>query len=230
MTAIFCSAVLVAGCQGNMMNRPQPAPQVATGPGGCKLLNQPPRTTGPDRTNSALIGGAVGAVAGGLVGRAAADKKSVGTRNGALIGAVAGALAGSVYANQMQVTEQDDGSVKLNIPGKVLFALNSSRLSPEFQSTLDSVSDSVIEFCGVNLQIVGHTDNTGKRDYNYKLSLERATSVQAYLLMAMRNRHVNDRTIDVSGAGPDQPVELNTTEEGRAQNRRVEIFFVPPAP
>ncbi|PZU51027.1 MAG: hypothetical protein DI561_17075 [Thauera sp.] len=231
--ALACSVVLLAGCQGGMNARPGAAPAVAkveTGPGGCRYLNQPPRTTGPDKTTSALVGGAVGAVAGGVIGRAAADKKSVGTRNGALVGAVAGALAGSLYANQMQVTEQDDGSVKLNIPGKVLFALNSSKLSPEFMSTLDSVADSVAGYCGVNLRVVGHTDSTGRREYNQKLSLERASSVRDYVQQALLGRGINDRLIDVSGAGPDQPIDSNATEDGRAMNRRVEMFFVPPSP
>ena len=71
-------------------------------------------------------------------------------------------------------------------------------------------------------QITGHTDNTGSRSMNIELSYERAQSVVNYL---MQNGIERSRLI-VKGLGPDYPIADNSTESGRAQNRRVEIKFV----
>lgn len=225
------AALALAGCKttapaSSTGGTGKPAP-VASGPGGCKPLNPPPAEEGPSATQGALLGGALGALAGGAIGSQMSKRSSVGARNGALLGALAGALAGSQYAKQMQVTEQADGSVKLNIPGKILFGFDSSELSPEFRSTLDSVGGTVAQYCGLNARIVGHTDNVGKVDYNRQLSLRRASAVQSYLNSYLLSRGVNDRLLAVEGQGPDAPVAANTTEDGRAQNRRVEILIIP---
>lgn len=192
----------------------------------CKPLNEGSGMSAG--TKGALIGGAVGAVAGGVIGSKVASKSSVGARNGALLGAIGGALAGSAYAKSISTTEQADGTVKLNIPGKVMFASGSSDISPEFRSTLDSVAGVVAEYCGVNARIVGHTDSTGDETANRQLSLQRASAVQRYVSGVLQGKSVTDRQLGVDGVGEAQPIAPNTTEDGRAQNRRVEIFLIPP--
>ena len=193
------------------------------GPDGCKYLQSrsQPATT---NTQNAAIGGVLGALAGGAIGRSSASKRAVGTRNGALIGAVAGALAGSQFNNVMGLSEQADGSVKLEIPGKVLFRTGNADISPDFQSVLTSVGGTIREWCGVTAVVVGHTDSTGTVVANQRLSERRATSV----VTSLRAQGLDSARLRAEGRGQNEPIADNSTEDGRAQNRRVEIFINPP--
>lgn len=73
---------------------------------------------------------------------------------------------------------------------------------------------------GGRVNAVGHTDNRGAADMNRRLSRKRAEFVRSYLA---KNGNINASLIAATGMGPDQPIETNDTEEGRAKNRRVEI-------
>lgn len=193
-----------------------------TGPGGCTYLpGTEPRQEVSQK--NVLLGAALGAIAGAAVGSSMADSKSVGTRNGALLGALAGALAGSQFKEQVKVTEVGDGLIKMNIPGSVLFQTGRSDLSAQFQRTLDSVTDSIKGYCGVSAVVVGHTDNTGMLAVNEKLSMDRALSVVSY----MSARFPRER-LSSDGRADREPVASNATPDGRAQNRRVEIFIKAP--
>ena len=114
-------------------------------------------------------------------------------------------------------------NLTLNMPGNVTFALNSSKLNPQFDAVLDKLATTLLEYNQTVIQIAGHTDSTGSHDYNMKLSLARAESVKAYLV----SRGVPPARLVTVGAGPDYPIASNATEEGRAENRRVEITIVP---
>jgi outer membrane protein OmpA-like peptidoglycan-associated protein len=199
----------------------QPVPVAPANAGCTHLPGYEPKSSAS--TNNMLIGGAVGAVAGAAVGRSAADKKSVGTRNGALVGALLGALAGSQFGKDVQVKEQDDGIVKMNIPGSVLFQTGRADLNPEFQRTLDGVAKVLVNYCGITALVVGHTDSTGSVAVNDKLSMDRAISVVSYL----SSRFPRDR-IQAEGRAAREPVASNDDANGRAMNRRVEIFIKPP--
>jgi outer membrane protein OmpA-like peptidoglycan-associated protein len=166
-----------------------------------------------------------GGVLGGVIGSSVSKNSRVGARNGILLGALTGALVGSQYNKMIGMTEQDDGSVKLNIPGSVMFRSGSAEISPAFAGTLDSVANTIREYCGVTGTVVGHTDSTGTPDGNRKLSLERARSVSSYLMA----RGVDGARLQQFGRGQDEPIASNNTDQGRAQNRRVEIFVRPPA-
>ena len=74
-----------------------------------------------------------------------------------------------------------------------------------------------------NIRIVGHTDSTGKHAYNVGLSKRRAESVVNFL----REHQVSSTRMTLDGVGPDQPIADNGTPEGRAKNRRVEVFILP---
>jgi len=211
MTAV---AVALAGCQ------TMPAQPTA---GNCKPL---PGTEQVNPTTSALIGGAIGALAGGAIGRSAASSKSVGTRNGALFGAIAGALAGTAYAKSVNVTESADGSVKLDVPGSVLFPSGSSQLGPDFKQTLNSVAGTINEYCGVTAKVVGHTDNVGSYPINKALSDNRAQAVVSYLA----TQGVSTSRLVAEGVADTQPIASNADANGRQLNRRVEVFVRPPAP
>lgn len=182
-------------------------------PAGCESL---PRMT---NTQKLIAGAAAGALAGALVTR---GKHRV---QGALGGALLGALAGSAFKNDIDIEEQPDGSVKLKIPGSVMFASGQSSLGPSFQSTLSSVTDTVKKYCGVTVRIVGHTDAVGTLNANMALSRERAKAVLGY----MGARGFDRARMQAEGRGPNEPVASNLDEAGRQQNRRVEIFVKPPA-
>lgn len=207
------AAVALAACN-NM-------PQQPGGSAGCKPIGG----GGNSNVQNAAIGAAAGAVIGGVVGGSVAKRSSVGARNGVLLGALSGALVGSQYNSMIGMTEQADGSVKLNIPGSVMFRSGSADISPEFAGTLDSVARTIREYCGVTGTVIGHTDSTGTPEGNRKLSTERARSVSNYLM----SRGVDGSRLQQFGRGQDEPIASNASESGRAQNRRVEIFVRPPA-
>ena len=186
----------------------------------------------PDKQKTrqgAAIGAAGGAVVGLLID---------GGWKGALIGAGVGALAGGAVGNyqdkqeaklrqQMAGTGVDvvrkGDNITLGMPGNVTLALNSAQLNPQFDSVLDKVAATLVEYNQTMIQVAGHTDSTGSHAYNMKLSEERAMSVKNYLA----GRGVPAKRMVTVGAGPDYPVASNDTPEGRAENRRVEITIVP---
>ena len=74
---------------------------------------------------------------------------------------------------------------------------------------------------GVSIEISGHTDNMGVREYNQELSTQRARTIAEYL-----QNELSGKRFLYAGYGPDRPVADNSTEEGRALNRRTEINIV----
>jgi len=107
------------------------------------------------------------------------------------------------------------------ISAKALFDFDRSDLKPEGMAELDNISDNINSKGAevVDVNVVGHTDSIGTEEYNQALSLRRATSVKDYLV----GKGIDPGIIDVSGMGESSPVADNSTKEGRAQNRRVEI-------
>ncbi|WP_263138898.1 OmpA family protein [Pseudomonas sp. RIT-PI-AD] len=105
----------------------------------------------------------------------------------------------------------------------MLFGFDSATLAPRDQTKLDEIAQRLRrEAPESRLTITGHTDSVGSDTYNQKLSERRARSVANYLV----SHGVPQGSIaGVSGAGERQPVADNGSEEGRAQNRRVEIFI-----
>jgi outer membrane protein OmpA-like peptidoglycan-associated protein len=178
-------------------------------------------------------GTAIGAAGGAAVGLIAG-----GGWQGALIGAGVGALAGGLAGNYMDKQEaklrqqmagtgvevvRKGDNLTLDMPGNVTFAFDSAKLNPQFGSVLDKVAATLVEYNKTVIQVAGHTDSTGSKAYNMKLSEERANSVKGYL----ETKGVPSARMVTIGAGPDYPVADNSTAEGRAQNRRVEITIVP---
>ncbi len=104
----------------------------------------------------------------------------------------------------------------------VLFRFNSSELNPQFSKKLDSLLQKLQTAKFVSLEIAGHTDDRGTDKYNKTLSLNRATTVQQYLVS---KRLAGRDKITVAGFGEQFPRATNTTPQGRLQNRRVEIIL-----
>ena len=107
------------------------------------------------------------------------------------------------------------------IKAEALFDFDKSDLKPAGKDAIHAL-DEQIKSQGaqvIDINVVGHTDSIGTEEYNQALSLRRATSVKDYMV----SDGVDAGIIDVSGKGESDPVADNSTKEGRAQNRRVEI-------
>ena len=176
-----------------------------------------------------------GAAAGAVVGLLSAGNNPF---KSAMIGAAAGALVGGSVGyyqdkqeaklrQQMAGTGVDvvrkGDNITLNMPGNVTFGFDKSEIQPQFYPVLDNVAGTLQQYNQTVIEIAGHTDSVGSDAYNQQLSQRRADAVANYL----NSRGVmRDRMITV-GAGETRPIASNDTEQGRAQNRRVEITLVP---
>lgn len=117
------------------------------------------------------------------------------------------------------------GSAKqLSLNSLYLFAVGKSQIKPEAKKDLDAVIDELKNNPKYTLTIQGHTDTTGTKANNSKLSLDRANAIKNYITAKLPEFNAKIKTV---GFGGEQPVADNKTPEGREQNRRVEIFFVP---
>jgi outer membrane protein OmpA-like peptidoglycan-associated protein len=153
---------------------------------------------------------------------------------GAGIGAVAGAGVGYYMDQQEKKLRQqtagsgvevvrDGDQLVLDMPSEVTFASGSSNLSPQFRGTLDKIGATLTEYEKTYVDVLGHTDSVGSDAFNQTLSEQRSQTVADYLT----GRGVQRARLATRGYGESQPRASNTTEEGRAQNRRVEIRLVP---
>ena len=173
------------------------------------------------------IGAALGAGVGALVGG----------EKGALIGAGIGGAAGAATGGYMDVQEsklrqkltgtgvqvaRDGDNIRLIMPNSITFDTNNDVMKTSANAALDSVAEVAKEYDKTKLQIIGHTDSTGNDKINIPLSQRRATTVANYLAM----RGVAGSRLYATGVGASQPIASNATEEGRAQNRRVEIHLI----
>jgi OOP family OmpA-OmpF porin len=103
----------------------------------------------------------------------------------------------------------------------IYFDFNKSDVKPESDPTLKEIAKLLADNPSLNLFVVGHTDNVGDFKYNMKLSEERADAVVKVLISKYG---VDKKRLTPAGVGPLAPVTSNDTEEGRAENRRVELI------
>jgi outer membrane protein OmpA-like peptidoglycan-associated protein len=193
--------------------------------------------TREEQTSNAAKGAAIGAAAGVAVGLITGDSSSERKKRALILGG-AGALAGGgvgYYMDQqeMKLRQQLEGTgvsvtrmgdnITLNMPGNITFAVDSSDINSSFYEILDSVALVLNEFDKTLIEVAGHTDSSGSREYNQALSERRAASVAAYL----RSRNVPGDRLMTVGGGEDYPISSNETAAGRQLNRRVEITIVP---
>ena len=189
--------------------------------------------TGERHVSRTAIGGAGGAALGYLLGGL------IGGKTARIVGAGIGGVAGGVVGYQLDqqireldeategtgvdVTETPDGTgILVNLPD-VTFAVDSTTISPSFRAALDEVAASLQKYPNSLVDVMGHTDSTGSDAYNLDLSRRRAESVANYLV----SRGTNRARIATVGYGEQYPRADNTTEQGRALNRRVEIRITP---
>jgi len=101
----------------------------------------------------------------------------------------------------------------------VFFEFDSAKLTPNSQSILDDVSKALAGQPTIRAEVAGHTDWKGPSDYNVDLSQRRADSVKRFLV----DKGTAADRLETQGYGESKPIADNTTAEGRAQNRRVEL-------
>ena len=185
-----------------------------------------------------VVGAAGGAVLGGIIGNNVGKKGN--TALGAIIGAAIGGVAGGVIGNKMdrqaevikneipgaQVTRVEEGinvTFDENNPdgskAGVFFATNQYNITPNSKLALDKMVKIFGQYPETNILIEGHTDDVGTDAYNMSLSQKRAEAVGNYL----KNAGVASNRFTIKWYGESQPKVPNTTDENRAQNRRVEF-------
>lgn len=180
-------------------------------------------------------GAAGGAVIGGVIGNNVGDGNN--TALGAIIGGVVGGAAGAYIGNRMdkqaqqieneipgaEVTRVGEGiSVTFDENSGVYFATNKSDVNNKSEETLNTLIEIFKEYPDTNVLVEGHTDSTGNADYNYTLSEKRARSVTNYLT----DSGLSAGRFTTKWYGQTQPKYDNSTVEGRAKNRRVELAIV----
>jgi OOP family OmpA-OmpF porin len=101
----------------------------------------------------------------------------------------------------------------------IQFESNKADLKSSSFATLNSIAEALKAQPDMKVEIQGHTDGRGKRDFNVGLSQRRAETVKAYLV----TKGVDSERMVPRGYGPDHPIATNSTAQGRATNRRVEF-------
>ncbi len=191
-----------------------------------------------ERQKGTAAGAGIGAVAGAVIGSATGGKAGT----GAVVGGALGAVAGNLWSKRMEdrrsameqatrgtnveVSRTADNQLKLNIPNDISFDTGSYSIKPQLRAVLDPFANGMRDDAMARVAIIGHTDNVGSDAVNNPLSVERARSVRDYL----STRGIAAGRIETAGRGEREPLADNSTEAGRAKNRRVEIFLREPAP
>lgn len=198
---------------------------------GCANMSETQKTTG--------TGAAIGAVAGGVIGASTGDRKTAAT--GAAIGAAVGAGGGYMWSKHMEkqraemeqatqgtgvsVSQTADNQLKLDIPSDISFDTNRYDIKSNLRPILDRFATTLNQNPVTTVTIIGHTDSTGTDAINNPLSVNRAAATRDYLVA----RGVSSSRIAIDGRGSREPIADNNTYDGRAQNRRVEVYVAEPA-
>jgi outer membrane protein OmpA-like peptidoglycan-associated protein len=187
----------------------------------CKNMNRSQK--------GAVIGTAGGAAVGAVIGKAAGN-----TALGAILGATVGGVTGAVIGRKMDKQAEE---IKNEVPGakvervgegivvefnnQVLFGFDRSDLGSQSKGSLDELITILNKYPDTNIEIQGHTDNTGTDAYNKSLSERRAEAVAAYL----RSNGIRSARISTKGFGETAPKYSNDNENGQAMNRRVDFLI-----
>ncbi|MGB3608337.1 OmpA family protein [Psychroserpens sp.] len=193
-----------------------------------------------DNANNKQKGAVIGATGGAILGAIIGNNVGKGGNGelGAVIGGVVGGGAGILIGNKMDKQAQkieeeisgatvervDDGIVvTFDENSGVYFDTNKSNINTASQTTLNKLAGVFQEYPDTNILVVGHTDSVGDESYNMTLSKNRANAVTNYLT----NKGLSSGRFTTNWFGETQPKYDNTTAEGRAKNRRVNVAILP---
>ncbi|MBL8537518.1 MAG: OmpA family protein [Hyphomonadaceae bacterium] len=197
---------------------------------GCTTVDPVTGEREPNRTaNGAIIGAIAGAAAGTLAGG--------NDRRNAMIGAGIGALAGAAIGNYMDrtylnlrerlagtgvgVERVSQSQIRLIFPADLTFDFNRDSVKSQFVGTLQNTGNVLRDYEQTTVDVYGHADSVGSDAYNQDLSERRAMNVASVL---MQGGVIRQRLI-AQGYGETRPIADNSTDTGRARNRRVEVFI-----
>jgi outer membrane protein OmpA-like peptidoglycan-associated protein len=161
----------------------------------------------------ALVGGKKGAVVGGAVGAAA------GAGTGALIGRYMDKQEAALKEVKSAKVEREGNQLVVKFNSAILFDTNKSELKSGAKTDLAEFANVLKQYKETDLVIEGHTDSTGKKEHNKKLSVSRADAVIGFL----ESNGVERSRLTGKGFADEQPVGDNSTADGRQANRRVQI-------
>lgn len=180
-------------------------------------------------TKGAAIGTAAGGAMGAVIGRASGN-----TGLGAIIGATVGGATGAVIGRKM---DRQAAEIKSTVPdarvervgegiivefsSNVLFEFDKADLTADARPTLDKLVQVLNKYPDTDIELQGHTDDTGPENYNQALSERRARVVDQYLT----GQGIPASRVKIKGFGERVPKYDNATASGRAQNRRVEFLI-----
>ena len=205
LVATVAAALLLGGCANMSERQKGTAVGAGIGAGVGAVIG---KTTGGKAGTGAVVGGAIGAVAGNLWSKRMEDKRRE--------------MEQATAGTGVTVARTDDNQLRVNLPGDISFDTGRSNIRPDMAPILSKFAQGLDG--SMNVQITGHTDSQGSDAVNNPLSVERAASVRDYLV----SQGVSATRISIEGKGEHQPVADNSTAEGRAKNRRVEIFLREP--
>lgn len=187
----------------------------------CKSMNKTQK--------GAAIGAGGGAAIGAVIGKATGN-----TALGAILGATVGGVTGAVIGRKMDKQAEE---IKNEVPGakverveegivvefnnKILFGFDKADLGENAKGSLDELVTILNKYPDTNIEVQGHTDDTGTDTYNQGLSERRAAAVAAYL----RSHNINSSRITTKGFGESAPKYDNATADGQSMNRRVDFLI-----
>lgn len=177
----------------------------------------------------AVVGTAAGGATGAVIGRASGN-----TALGAIIGAAVGGAGGAIIGRQMDKQAEEiqrtvpDANVErvgegivVEFSSNVLFGFDKSNLSSDAKSNLNKLVTVLNSYPDTDIEVQGHTDDTGTDSYNKRLSKQRASAVSSYL----SGEGISSSRMSIIGFGETSPKYSNSSESGQAQNRRVEFLI-----
>ena len=188
---------------------------------GCASMNK--------TTKGAVVGTAAGGAMGAVIGKATGNA-ALGAIIGATVGGATGAIIGHEMDKQAEEIEKTVPDAKVERVGEgivvefssaVLFGFDQAALSAEAMANLDKLVTVLNTYPDTNIEVQGHTDSKGTEAYNQTLSERRSKAVSDYIL----TRGIKTGRVTPKGFGETLPEYDNETEEGRAQNRRVEFLI-----
>jgi outer membrane protein OmpA-like peptidoglycan-associated protein len=205
LVAITALALAAAGCSSMSEREQGTAKGAVIGAGAGAVIGA---ATGGKAGQSAVIGGAIGAIAGNLWTKRMQDKQA--------------ALEKATQGTGIEVARTADNQIKVNVPSDFSFDVGQARIRPDMRPVLDEFARNLDP--AMRVRVIGHTDSTGSDSVNQPLSVDRAEAVRDYIAA----RGVASTRVTVEGHGSREPVADNNSNAGRAMNRRVEIFLREP--
>ncbi|WP_373974763.1 OmpA family protein [Chitinibacter sp. SCUT-21] len=194
---------------------------------------------GCSNMSGAALGAAGGAAAGALISKGTGGDH---TGRDAAIGAAIGGIGGYAWSAHMEkqrkaiedatkdtdidVIQTPDNELKIQVPSDFSFDTSKATIKPTMRPVLDTLATTLNQNPVSKVRIIGHTDSSGSDAINDPLSVNRAAAVQTYLI----GKNVASSRITIEGRGSREPIADNSTSEGKAQNRRIEIYVAEPAP